>query len=154
MSITANLIAFGVRSVYQLPIDLPIEDIVQAIEYRLTDHSQVFSKALAKANDRAWQSVGLALAGEGLFERIKDVFRDGDLRGVRDQIKKFLDNTSTGLETAKPADRVKAAEEWHRLRKDKRLSAEDIPSGVVARRAAQLERYSDPARPGEPRIEP
>ncbi|HTU23247.1 MAG TPA: serine/threonine-protein kinase [Gemmataceae bacterium] len=142
MSISVSLIAFGVRYV----LDVPVDTIVHVIEARMTDHSHALLKALARANDRAWQAVGLALAGEGLFERVKDVFRDGDLKGIRDQIRKFLDNTPTGLETANPAVRAKAAEEWCRLRKGKRLSAEAIPPAVVARRASALERYSDPAR--------
>lgn len=86
MSISVSLIAFGVRYV----LDVPVNDIVHAIEARMTDHSLALPKALARANDRAWQAVGLALAGDGLFERIKDVFHDGDLKGVRDQSKKFL----------------------------------------------------------------
>ena len=65
---------------------------------------------------------------------------------MRDQIKKFLDNTPTGLEDTNAATRVKAAEEWHRLRKGKRLTCAGIYPSDLARRAAALERYSD--RPG------
>jgi len=89
MSITGGLIAFGVRYVFNESAD----HIINVIESRLTDHNH----ALSKANDRAWEAVGLALAGDGLFNRILDVFRDADMRGVRDQINKFIDNTPTGL---------------------------------------------------------
>jgi serine/threonine protein kinase len=140
MSICTSLLAFGVRQIF----DVPVDEILHVIEERMIDHGQALPKALARANDRAWQAVGLALAGDGLFERIKDFFRDGDLKGVRDQISKFLDNTPTGLESATPVLRVKATEEWHLLRKAKRLSVESIPFDLVARRAATLERYSAP----------
>ena len=62
MSISVSLIAFGVRYV----LDVPMDDIVHAIEARMTDHSHAYPR-LARANDRAWQAVGLALAGDGLF---------------------------------------------------------------------------------------
>jgi hypothetical protein len=138
MSISASLLAFGVRSVF----DVSIDDVVRALEGWLTDHSQALPRALVKANDRAWQAVGLALAGDGLFERVKAVFLDGDLKGVRDQIKKFLDNTPTGVEAVRVPIRDRAAEEWQRLRKAKRLSAESVPLALVAQRAATMERYS------------
>lgn len=142
MSISASLLAFGVRYVF----DATVVDIFHVVKDQMTDHGQALPKALAEANDRAWQAVGLALAGDGLFERFKDLFRDGDLKGVRDQIKKFLDNTPTGLETASAPIREKAAKEWHRLRQSNRLSATSIPPAMVARQAATLERYSSPAQ--------
>src|SRR5262249_12071931 len=116
------------------------------IENRLTDHSQALPRALAKANDRAWEAVGLALAGDGLFARIRDVFRDADLRGVRDSIRSFLDTTPTGLENSPAGVRAKPAEEWTRLRKGRRLAAGTEPPGELARRAASMERHGDPAR--------
>ena len=52
MSISIGLIAFGVRYV----LDVPVDDIVHAIEARMTDHSHALPKALARANDRAWRA--------------------------------------------------------------------------------------------------
>ncbi len=142
MSVTGGLLAFGVRHVF----DVSAERLIELIEKRLTDHSQALPKALAKANDQAWQAVGLALAGDGLFERVRDVFRDADLKGVRDQIKKFLDQTPTGLENATADLRLKAMEEWSRLRKEGRFAADTVPAAELARRAATMERYGDPAQ--------
>jgi serine/threonine protein kinase len=157
MSISLSLLAFGVRAVF----DGSAEELLRAVAERMTehapsllgaardrmtDHSQALPRALVRANDRAWQAVGLALAGDGLFERFKDVFRDGDLKGVRDQVKAFLDGTPTGLGAVGPAVRGKAAAEWHRLRAARRLSAESISPELVVRKAAGLARYASPAQ--------
>ena len=96
MSITSSIISFGLRCVFRELSD----QIVGVIEKRFTDHNQALPKALSQANNRAWEAVGLALTGKGLFTRIQDVFRDADMKGIRDQIKQFLDNTPTGLEYA------------------------------------------------------
>ena len=141
MSITASLLSFGLRHV----LDVSADQLITTIEKRLTDHSQALPKALARANDRAWVAVGLALAGDSWFDRIKDVFRDGDMKGVRDQIKTFLAQTTTGLESTNSVVRAKATEEWLRLRKSKKLVVETIHPADLARRAASIERHGDPA---------
>lgn len=142
MSITGGLLAFGVRYVFNISAD----HVVNVIEKRMADHSHALPKALSRANDRAWTAVGLALNGDSLFDRVKDIFRDADMKGVRDQIKNFLDHTPTGLEDATATIRAKAAEEWTRLRKAGRFVAAPVSAGELARRAATMERHGDPAR--------
>ena len=156
MNVVGTLVAFGLRQVIGDAADQVVDYAGQALPYArpvfvavkkcFTDHSQALPHALARANDRAWQAVGLALVGDGLFDRVKDLFRDGDLKGVRDQIKAFLAATPTGLEGAAAGARLKAAEEWHRLRKGKRLAAEALSGDDLAHKAASLERYGDSAR--------
>ncbi len=146
MSVVGSLIAFGLRQVVGDAATDSAGQVLAVVRNFLTDHSKALPNALARANDRAWQAVGLALVGEGLFDRVKDLFRDGDLKGVRDQIKAFLAATPTGLEGAAAGARLKAAEEWHRLRKAKRLSADALSGDDLAHKAASLERYGDPAR--------
>lgn len=142
MSITGGLLAFGVRYVFNVSAD----HVVSVIEKRMTDHSQALPKALSRANDRAWTAVGLALNGDSLFDRVKDIFRDADMKGVRDQIKNFLNHTPTGLEDATASIRAKASEEWTRLRKAGRFVAAPVSAGELARRAATMERHGDTAR--------
>jgi hypothetical protein len=142
MSITAGLLAFGVRYAFNVSAD----HVVGVIEKRMTDHSQALPKVLSRANDRAWAAVGLALTGDSLFDRVKDIFRDADIKGVRDQIKSFLENTPTGLEDATASNRAKAAEEWTRLRKAGRFVAAPLSANELAHRAATMERHGDPAR--------
>ena len=142
MSITGNLLAFGVRYV----LDASADHRLGAIKRQLADHAETLPRALARANDRAWEAVGLALAGDSRFGRIKDLFRDCDLKGVRDQIRAFLQQTPTGLEAASDAVRAKATEEWLRLRKANKLSAGAVLPAELARRVASMERHGDPAR--------
>lgn len=74
MSVVDSLIAFGLRQVVGDATDLLTDSsgqIVGVIRKIFTDHSKALPNALARANDRAWQAVGLALAGAGLFDRIK-----------------------------------------------------------------------------------
>jgi hypothetical protein len=44
---------------------------IQLVVRHITDHSQALPKALVNANDRAWQAVSIALAGNGLLDQIK-----------------------------------------------------------------------------------
>src|SRR5215212_9818104 len=113
MSLATGLVVFTLRQVTEL---VP-EQIGPWIEKRFTDHTQALPRAIARANERAWQAVGLALGGDGMFDRLKDLFRDGDLKAVREQIRRFLDATPTGFDSAGPALRVRCLEEWSRLRK-------------------------------------
>ncbi len=142
MSIHGGLLSFGLHYGFNESAD----KLIKWAETHFTDHSRGLPAALAKANDRAWEAVGLALAGESLFGWVKDVFRNADMKGVRDQIKQFLDATPTGLEAAHPDARVKAAEEWSRLRKAGRFALVRMPPAEVARRVGPMARHGDPAR--------
>lgn len=139
MSITSGLLSFGLRYVFSESV----ENVLDTIENRLTDHSKALPKALSKANDRAWEAVGLALAGDSWLGRIKDIFIDGDIKGIRDQIMGFLRQTPTGLESRSAHVRAKATEEWLDLRKAKKLSAELHSHTDIAIRAASMERIGD-----------
>ncbi len=142
MAIPGCLLAFGLRYAFNVSAD----HFVSALEKRLADHSDTLPKALDRANDRAWEAVGLALAAGSWFDRLKDVLRDGDLKGVRDQIKAFLEQTPTGLELAPEGSRVAATKEWAALRKAKKLASVTVMPADLARRVASLERHGDPAQ--------
>ena len=142
MAFARLLLAFGARQIVEVSAD----KVVGAILSHLSDRGQVLLKALAKANDRAWHAVGLSLAGDGIFDRLKDPFRDGTMKGVRDQIKQFLQETPCGFDDTPAAFRAKAAEEWQRLRKDQRLFAEAVTPEQIAQSAGAMQRYGDQAR--------
>src|SRR5207253_1623529 len=112
MSITGRLAAFAL----QHALDLSADKLLGWLDDRFTDHARALPQALSRANNRAWQAVGLALAGDSLFERVKDLFRDRDLTALRDQIREFLASTPTGLETSAAGLRVRACDELTRLR--------------------------------------
>ncbi len=140
MSLVKHLVAFGLSQV----VDGIAEPIADAVERRFTDHGQALPKALNRANDRAWQALGVALAGDGLLDRIKVFFASGDDRGIREQVELFLKSSSTGFGEAPLEFRQSCLVELKQARKAGLLSAENVPPGEVARRAADFRRYTEP----------
>jgi hypothetical protein len=65
MSPITQLVGFGLRQVIGDYADSAIQ-IAAAIEQRFRDHSTTLPKALNQAHRRAWQALGVALAGDGL----------------------------------------------------------------------------------------
>ena len=91
MSLVTHLVSFGLRQVLGVNVD----GVVKAVERHFSDPSRKLPKALEVAHQRAWQSLGVALAGDGLLDRIRLFFAGGDDRGVREQVQLFL-NTKRG----------------------------------------------------------
>ena len=60
--------------------------LAKVIQNRLTDHGEILPNALKKANDRAWESVALALAEEGLFDRFEPLDAPAMLRAYFDRL--------------------------------------------------------------------
>jgi hypothetical protein len=82
MSPVTQLIGFGLRQVIGDYADGAVQ-VVALIEQRFRDHSRTLPKALDHAHHRAWQALGVALAGDGLLDRVKVFFATGDDKGVR-----------------------------------------------------------------------
>ena len=131
------LICVGLKAV----LDVPIEGAVAWLKAHFTDHTQALPKAVAAANQRAWQAVALALAGDTLYERIKGLFRDADIKAVRDQIRIFVANADTGLELFPANIRLQACDELNRLKRDGRLGVEGIALATL-----DLTRIASPAK--------
>jgi serine/threonine protein kinase len=141
MSIAHSLIAFGLRQV----IESEVGQLIERVEAHFADHSRTLPKALTRANDLAWQAVGLALGGGGFVGRIKGWFASADLKAARDYLREFLERTPTGWEDT-PADlRSRCLDEWHRLYQAGRFG-DPLRSGTeIAYRAGEFQRFADPA---------
>ena len=113
------LLSVGLKAI----LELPVEELASWVKSRFTDHSAALPKAIAAANDRAWQAVGLALAGDTLLGRI---FRDGDLKAVQAQIRTFVTDADTGLDGQPAGLRARACDELNRLQRAGRLGANDV----------------------------
>src|ERR1700676_5577666 len=98
MSLVNNLIGFGFRQVIGESAGATAEFVAGFVEKRFTDHSQTLPKALARANDRAWQALSIALAGDGFLDKIKVFFSSGDDKGIREQVRLFLQDKTIGFE--------------------------------------------------------
>jgi hypothetical protein len=143
MSPITQLVGFGLRQVIGDYADGPVQ-IAAAVEQRFRDHSRILPKALDHAHHRAWQALGVALAGDGLLDRVKVFFASGDDKGVREQVQLFLDGNAVSFDGT-PADfRRDCLDELQRLRKSGRLSTSDGAHTAVARQAAGFQRHADP----------
>lgn len=77
-----RLIGFGMRQVVGMVPEGQAKEVmgrgaaaaVQLVVGHFTDHSRTLPLALARANDRAWQALGVALAGDGFLDQIKLFF--------------------------------------------------------------------------------
>src|SRR6516165_3982170 len=111
MALAGNLIGFGLRQVIGTVAGdqagemagLATGSVIELVEKRFTDRSQKLPKALARANDRAWQALSIALAGETFLDKIKVFFASGDDKGIREQVRLFLQDKNIGFEGT-PAD--------------------------------------------------
>ncbi len=140
-SIAEPLIAVGLRSV----LSIPVEGAIDWVKQRFTDHSEALPKAIAAANDRAWQALALALAGDSLLDTIFGRFRDSDMKAVRAQIRAFVDNSDSGLELSPAGLRVKACEELNQLRRAGRLGADVEWTALDLTRFGSTAKLSDDA---------
>src|SRR4051794_10128405 len=86
MSLLSNLAAFGLRQV----MGDGAENVTQAVADLLRDHGETLPRALHNAHERAWQALGIALAGDGLLDRLRVLFSSGDDKGIRQQVNTFL----------------------------------------------------------------
>ncbi len=143
MSLVAQLVGFGLRQVIGDYADSSVQ-IVAAVEQRFRDHSRTLPKALDQAHNRAWQALGVALAGDGLLDRVKVFFASGDDKGVREQVQPFLTGNAVSFEGT-PADfRRDCLDELKRLRKSGLLSTQGGSAAEIARQAAGFRRHADP----------
>jgi hypothetical protein len=99
MSLTGTLLAFGLRQAF----DVDGERLIQVVEGYFTDHSRALPAALARANDRAWQALAVALAGDGWLHSIRVFFASGDDKGIREEVRRLLESSSPPFEGT-PAD--------------------------------------------------
>jgi hypothetical protein len=134
MSPITQLVGFGLRQVIGDYADGAVQ-MAAVIEQRFRDHSRTLPKALDRAHHRAWQALGVALAGDGLLDRVKVFFASGDDKGVREQVQLFLAGNTVSFDRA-PADFHRdCLDELKRLRKSGRLST---PEGAHAAGAGML----------------
>ena len=125
-------------------LNIPVEEAVGWLKKHFTDHSRALPKAIAAANDRAWQAVGLALAGDSLFEKIRGPFRDADMKAARDQIRAFVADADSGLESIGEGLRIRACDELNRLKGKGLLGANGVEFSSL-----DMTRFGDTSKTAE-----
>jgi serine/threonine protein kinase len=120
-----------------------IESAIGRLQHHLTDQSQKLTKALLAANERAWQALEIALAGESFWSRCRVAFSSGDNKAFREQVRTFLDGVSLPVFTDPARFREQCLRELHEARKAGILD-EGIDASTLARQAGAFARFSDP----------
>ncbi len=128
MSLLAPLVTFGVRVAF----DLDSEAASRLILSCFGSGKPALPDALARANDRAWQAVGLALAGDGFLDRIKSLWVGQDFKAVRDQLRQFLEQTLAGFQGPSAELRAHCLDEFQRLCKAGRLAFRELSRAPVS----------------------
>ena len=74
--------------------DTPADKLAGALAARFKDHSHRLGEALRRANERAWQALEVALAGDSWWQRVKGALGRKEDHALAGQIRAFLDATS------------------------------------------------------------
>ena len=151
MSLVGKLIGFGFRQVIGAVAGdaageltgKVAEPVIRLVEQHFTDHSQTLPKALARANDRSWQAVSIALAGDGFLDKIKVFFASADDKGIREQVRLFLQDKNIGFEGTSADFRKQCLAELKEAKKTGLLTAKNLANDIP-RQAAAFQRYADP----------
>ena len=150
MSRINNLMWFGLRQaigglVGEEALGLS-NSAINFVRKLFADNSQTLPAALAKANDRAWQSLSIALAGDGIFDSIKVFFSSGDDKGIREQVRVFLDGYTLAFGGSSLEFRKQCLQELNQAKAKGLLTAKNISANEMSKQAANFERYTDPSK--------
>jgi len=118
--------------------------VAKFVEERFADPSQKLPRALARANDRAWQALSIALAGDGFIDQIKVYFSSGEDKGIREHVRLFLRHKSVGFDGTSPDFRKKALAELKKAKQAGLLSAHRVSTAELASQTGNFQRYADP----------
>ncbi len=136
MNMTEHLCCFAMRQV----VGEGGEAAVRLLGDHFNDRSQALQRALLRSNERAWHALEIALAGEGLL----GWFSKAEDRGLRDQMRRFIDSVPLPPETAtRPRLKSLILAEVRDARAKNFLTGKLEPQ-ELARETGAFARYSDP----------
>jgi hypothetical protein len=111
MSVTGTLAAFALKHSF----DLSADRLLEWLDGHFSNPSRLLPQALDRANAKSWRAVGLALAGDSPTRWFTDLFRSGEIKGMRNQVRAFLESTPTGWDGTPDDHRSAACAELDRL---------------------------------------
>ena len=120
------------------------EAVANFLTERFTDHSQRLTKALQNANEKAWKSLEIALAGDSLWDRCKVLTARSEDKAFGQQVRAFLDATSLPELAGKAAFRQKCLEELQAARKAGSLTTSSLDLRQLAKQTGDFARFGDP----------
>jgi serine/threonine protein kinase len=135
MNVTECLCCFALRQV----AGEGAERVLNLIGDHFSDRSQSITRALRKANDRAWRSLEIALAGESVWS----FFDAADDKALRKHLKQFIDTAPLPDLTNRQKARNLILAELRDARKNNLLTSSIEPSRLGPP-LAELTRFDEP----------
>jgi hypothetical protein len=114
------------------------------LEQHFTDHSQALPRALAAANDRAWQALAVALAGDGFLDQVRLFFASGDDKAIREQVGRFLASKPLPFDGSPAEIRKARLGELNRARQAGLLATSPLVVREAAQHTANFQRWAEP----------
>src|SRR4051812_16849341 len=119
-----------------------LDKVIVFLGDRFRDQSQRLELALRTSNDRAWNALEVALAGDTLWKRLSAVFTRAEDRAFAEQVKLFLDATPLPELANRGHFRDRCLGELRKARKQ--LVEGKFDHNELARHAGNFARFSDP----------
>lgn len=113
------------------------------LQRHFADQSQRLTAALVLANQRAWQSLEIALAGDTLWERCRVLVSSGEQKAFREQVRIFLEATPLSGVSSQEFRR-QCLEELRQARKAQAAARERLDPGELAQATADFARFANP----------
>jgi hypothetical protein len=121
--------------------------LINHLKEHFGNQSQRLADTLAAANQRAWQALEIALAGESWWEQVQLALARGEDRAFRQQVRAFLDVTPlAGLPGHGPEFRQQCLRELRTARKAGVLTQGRLEPGALAQEAGALASFGSPQR--------
>jgi internalin A len=118
--------------------------IIELLTERFTDQSTRLTDALNKANERAWKTLEISLAGETLWSRLADRRED---KAFRQRVRMFLDAISPiELGGNKEAFREGCLDQLRQAQWGHLLDEGGLDPGELAGETVSLGRFNDPKK--------
>jgi formylglycine-generating enzyme required for sulfatase activity/tRNA A-37 threonylcarbamoyl transferase component Bud32 len=140
MNPVGPLIGYGLRQV----VGESADQAVTFLEQHFADHSQALPRALAAANDRAWQALAVALAGDGFLDQVRLFFASGDDKAIREQVGRFLASKPLPFDGSPTEIRKACLGELKQARKAGLLAASPLKARDAVQHTAAFQRWADP----------
>jgi formylglycine-generating enzyme required for sulfatase activity len=140
MQLVGRLVGFGLR----VALGEAADSVLDLANERFKDHSQALPRALARANERSWQALALALDGDGLLDHARNFFASADAKGLRAQLRPFLDRNACAADQTSAKFRKACLTELHAARQQGLLVPRELSVADVGRQAADAPFAADP----------
>jgi hypothetical protein len=110
-----------------------------------TDHSQRLTRALQNANDRAWRSLEITLAGDNLWDRCMGLLAQREEQAFRQQVQAFLVTTPLAELPNQRAEFCQLClRDLRAARKAGLLTSGTLTPKELARHTRAFARFADP----------